>query len=323
MRDLFGDEVLYHLGVIQHFARTRHLQRPAGRAFHHARAARRDHRPARGERGLHRQSACLHARGRQPAQEGGRRPARLQAGGGPVRLSTRARCAASCPAGAQRSEGPLPYCHPLRESFTPRFAQPLAGLAEGGAWVDLCDLYAERFDPIMSEDQCGAITTPRERDRHRDLCGAPARAEALVVQCRPGGLGRRHAKVFLDKVLAGFLRHVGSAEHQAAPRAGVRRRHRDLWRTGFAPSPWAIRREARHALLPRSARREGTRRYHALYHMNVATEDRRKGFIAEVRKAMVRSTSTKNGRPRNTMRKFHWAISRPRIRGARPAAPSR
>ena len=42
------------------------------------------------------------------------------------------------------------YCHPVPESFHGALrAVALAGLARAGHEVDLCDLYAERFDPVL------------------------------------------------------------------------------------------------------------------------------------------------------------------------------
>src|ERR1044072_8681035 len=46
------------------------------------------------------------------------------------------------------------YCHPLPESFHAAIrAQALAGLKESDHTVDVCDLYAEKFDPVMREEE--------------------------------------------------------------------------------------------------------------------------------------------------------------------------
>src|SRR2546430_17501690 len=76
------------------------------------------------------------------------------------------------------------YCHPLPESFhTSIRAEALAGLKEAGHAVDLCDLYAEKFDPVMSE---------QERRDYHDMAKNQSRvagyvrrlraADALVIQ---------------------------------------------------------------------------------------------------------------------------------------------
>ncbi|HME85801.1 MAG TPA: NAD(P)H-dependent oxidoreductase, partial [Roseiarcus sp.] len=45
------------------------------------------------------------------------------------------------------------YCHPLPESFHAGIrARALASLKAAGHEVDLFDLYAEDFDPVLSEE---------------------------------------------------------------------------------------------------------------------------------------------------------------------------
>ncbi len=76
------------------------------------------------------------------------------------------------------------YCHPLPESFHAAILkESLAGLAAAGHEVDLCDLYKEGFDPVLSEQG--------RRDYHdldKNQIGLEnhierlRRAEALVVQ---------------------------------------------------------------------------------------------------------------------------------------------
>ena len=45
------------------------------------------------------------------------------------------------------------YCHPLPESFHAAIRKTaLAALTEAGHQVDLLDLYAEQFDPVLSEE---------------------------------------------------------------------------------------------------------------------------------------------------------------------------
>src|SRR5271163_4409275 len=45
------------------------------------------------------------------------------------------------------------YCHPLPESFHAGIrVEALAGLKRAGHQVDLLDLYAEGFDPVLSEE---------------------------------------------------------------------------------------------------------------------------------------------------------------------------
>ena len=67
---------------------------------------------------------------------------------------------------------------PLPESpSTPRSArEALAGLKEAGHTVDLCDLYAEKFDPVMWAESGATITTCRRTSRASPTtCAACAR----------------------------------------------------------------------------------------------------------------------------------------------------
>jgi NAD(P)H dehydrogenase (quinone) len=186
------------------------------------------------------------------------------------------------------------YCHPLPESFHAAIrAEALAGLAEGGHEVDLCDLYAERFDPVMSEEE-----RRRYHDISRNQTGIEAyvrrlrAAEALVVQFPTWCFGPpAMLKGFLDKVLAPGISFDMSDPQNVKPLlelklvAGIVTYGRDRFRAfamGDPPRKLVMR------YLPRSAVVRARARYHALYHMNVATEARRKGFMAEVRKAMIR-----------------------------------
>jgi NAD(P)H dehydrogenase (quinone) len=186
------------------------------------------------------------------------------------------------------------YCHPLPESFHGAVrAQALAGLAEARHEVDLCDLYAERFDPVMSEEE-----RRRYHDTAQNQTGIERyverlrRAEALVVQFPTWCFGPpAMLKGFLDKVLAPGVSFDMSDPQNIRPLLGWRRvagivtYGRDRWRAflmGDPPRKLVMR------YLPRSAVVTARASYHALYHMNVATEQRRKGFIASVREAMTR-----------------------------------
>ena len=186
------------------------------------------------------------------------------------------------------------YCHPLPESFHAAIrAEALAGLAEGGHEVDLCDLYAEGFNPVMSEEE-----RRRYHDTSRNQIGIESyvarlrKAEALVLQFPTWCFGPpAMLKGFLDKVLAPGISFDMSDPQNIRPLltlklvAGIVTYGRDRFRAiamGDPPRKLVMR------YLPRSAVRRARARYHALYHMNVASEARRKGFIADVRKAMTR-----------------------------------
>ena len=96
------------------------------------------------------------------------------------------------------------YCHPLPESFHAVIrAEALAGLREAGHQVDLLDLYAEGFDPVLSADG---------RRRYHDV-GANQqglepyvarlkRADILVVQFPTWSFGPpAMLKGFIDRMM--------------------------------------------------------------------------------------------------------------------------
>jgi putative NADPH-quinone reductase len=186
------------------------------------------------------------------------------------------------------------YCHPLPESFHAAIrVGALSGLAEAGHEVDLCDLYAEDFDPVMREEE-----RRRYHDTSRNQIGIETyverlrRAEALIVQFPTWCFGPpAMLKGFLDKVLAPGVSFDMSDPQNIRPLlgykhvAGIVTYGRDRLRAmamGDPPRKLVMR------YLPRSAVAKAKAHYLALYHMNVATEARRKGFIADVRKAMTR-----------------------------------
>ena len=68
------------------------------------------------------------------------------------------------------------YCHPLPESFHAAIrGEALAGLKDAGHAVDLCDLYAEKFDPVMGAD---------ERREYHDLSKNQSRVADYVRRLR-------------------------------------------------------------------------------------------------------------------------------------------
>src|SRR6266568_2701599 len=76
------------------------------------------------------------------------------------------------------------YCHPLPDSFHAAIrADALAGLAEAGHTVDLLDLYAEGFNPVLSaEARRFYHDTSRNRIGIEPYIERLTRADALVIQ---------------------------------------------------------------------------------------------------------------------------------------------
>src|SRR6202453_2094023 len=113
----------------------------------------------------------------------GERAARVAAAGNRPRGRSRSgQDAQLCPGPAVRVL--YLYCHPLPESFHAGIrVEALAGLKTAGHQVDLLDLYAEGFDPILSEE--GRRPYHDESRNRRGLEPLVARlqaAGALVIQ---------------------------------------------------------------------------------------------------------------------------------------------
>ena len=187
------------------------------------------------------------------------------------------------------------YCHPLPESFHGGIrAAALAGLQAAGHRVDLLDLYAEGFDPVL-----GAEERRRYHDLERNRQGLEpyvARleaAEALVVQFPTWCFGPpAMLKGFLDRlILPGVAfdltdpARVRSSLHNLKKLSGIVTYGRPRW-AAFAmgdPPRKLVTRYLRWFVAARAPVR-----YHALYHMNVADERRRGRFMGSVQRAMER-----------------------------------
>ena len=186
------------------------------------------------------------------------------------------------------------YCHPLPESFHAAVrAEALAGLAAAGHEVDLLDLYAEGFDPVLSE---------AERRHYHDTAVNQAglepyvarlrAAEALVVQFPTWTFGPPALlKGFFDRLLMPGVAFDLSDPERVRPLltnmtriVGIvtygRPRHMVWWRAN--PSKKIVTRYLR--WLTGGARAD----FYGLYHMNVATPAQRQGFMARVKSAMTR-----------------------------------
>jgi len=186
------------------------------------------------------------------------------------------------------------YAHPLdRESFHGAIRRRAgAALAAAGHEVDLLDLYAEGFDPVLS---------PAERrlyhDEARNTAGiAPyverlRRAEALVVQFPTWSFGPPAIlKGFFDRVfvpgvafdigdpaavrpLLGHLRRLVGVVTYGRPRLHAR------W-VGDPPRRIVTR------YLRWFVAKDAPVHYEALYHLNVATDARRHRFLDRVERRL-------------------------------------
>jgi NAD(P)H dehydrogenase (quinone) len=187
------------------------------------------------------------------------------------------------------------YCHPLPESFHAAIrVEALAGLKAAGHDVDLFDLYAERFDPVLSEEgrrryhAFGVNQTGLE-----PIIARLQRAEAIVLQFPTWCFGPpAMLKGFFDRVfmpgvafdisdpanakpLLGNIRKIAGVVTYGRPRLMA------LW---MGDPPRKIVTRYVRWFAGRGAKAE----YYALYHLNVANLSQREGFVRRVRAAMER-----------------------------------
>jgi putative NADPH-quinone reductase len=187
------------------------------------------------------------------------------------------------------------YCHPLPESFHAAIrAKALAALAAAGHEVDLLDLYAEKFDPVLSEDgRRHYHDTSRNQIGLENYIARLKAAEVLVVQFPTWCFGMpAMLKGFFDRmIMPGVAFDLGDPA-QVQPMLGNighivgivtygRPRTMALW---MSDPPRKIVKRYLRWFTGGKARTT----YHALYHLNVASEAQRVGFIRKVENAMRR-----------------------------------
>jgi putative NADPH-quinone reductase len=185
------------------------------------------------------------------------------------------------------------YAHPLPESFGAAIhTAAKRGLARQGHEVDICDLYAEGFNPVLSAEE--------RRDYHdpalnRRLIGPYVDrllwAEALVLSFPIWCFGPPAIlKGWFDRVLipgVSFTLQDGVARPALTHIrriAGIVTYGRPRWTALMVGDPprRAIARYLR--MITGGARVE----YHALYNMNRATDADRAGFLVRVEERMAR-----------------------------------
>jgi NAD(P)H dehydrogenase (quinone) len=181
------------------------------------------------------------------------------------------------------------YCHPLEESFHAAIRDAgVAALRANGHEVDLCDLYAEGFEPILTAEMRREYhDTSLNRKGIEGYVERLHKAEALVVQFPTWCFGfPAMLKGFFDRLFSPGITFDLSDPANVKPMlqhirhvVGISTYGRDRWRAFVVGNPpkkmitrylrWFVARSARI-------------RYLALYHMNVATDAQRKAFLARV-----------------------------------------
>jgi NAD(P)H dehydrogenase (quinone) len=187
------------------------------------------------------------------------------------------------------------YCHPLPESFHAAIrTKALDGLKAAGHESDLLDLYAEKFDPVLSED-----ARRNYHDTSRNQAGLEGyvqrlrSADALVVQFPVWCFGMpAMLKGFFDRmIMPGVAFDIADAAHvkpmlgNLKHVVGIVTYGRPRWTAiAMGDPPRRIVKRYLRWFADRRARVD----YHALYHMNVATAAQRAAFLEKVRAAMAR-----------------------------------
>lgn len=186
------------------------------------------------------------------------------------------------------------YAHPLQGSFHHAIREAArAGLAEAGHEVDLCDLYAEGFDPVLSAaERRGYHDLPANRAPVEAYIRRIEAAEALVLSFPTWSFGLPAIlKGFFDRCFipgVSFVLQDGVARPNLTrirKIAGISTYGRPWWNALYVLDPprMAVTRYLR-ALTGWQARVE----YLALYDMNRASEAARRRFLARVRRRMAR-----------------------------------
>ena len=181
------------------------------------------------------------------------------------------------------------YCHPLPESFHAAIrVQALAALAAAGHHVDLLDLYAEKFDPVLSEDgRRHYHDLSRNRVGLEDYVARLTAAETLVLQFPTWCFGLpAMLKGFFDRmIMPGVAFDLSDPAHVKPMLLNVKQivgivtygrpRYMALWMSD--PPRKIVKRYVRW-FTGGNARVD----YYPLYHMNIATAAQRKAFMDRI-----------------------------------------
>ncbi len=183
------------------------------------------------------------------------------------------------------------YCHPRQDSFCAALRDAtVEGLIAAGHAVDLCDLYAEGFDPVLSTQQRGAYFDEAENLRGlEDHAAMLRRAEGIVLVYPTWWFGMpAMLKGWLDRVwVPGVAFHLGGAKVLRPLLTNIRRiavvttygsPRWLLWWVG-----WPDRRIVRRGLRPLCASRCRID-WIALTRMDEDNLARRRQFLAAVRR---------------------------------------
>ncbi|WP_176084512.1 NAD(P)H-dependent oxidoreductase [Martelella sp. HB161492] len=186
------------------------------------------------------------------------------------------------------------YAHPLHDSLAAKLHETVVeSLIAAGHQVDDLDLYAEKFDPVLSaEDRRGYHDIPENRSRIDPYVARLQAADALVL-CHPVWNFGWPAilKGYFDRV---FLPDVSFKLTDGKLGPGLTNIRKLATVTTYGSKRW------RAAFLGDAPRKNATRflrvvcapgvkvEYHALYDMNNVGEHKTAAYIEKIRQAMLR-----------------------------------
>lgn len=187
------------------------------------------------------------------------------------------------------------YCHPRADSFSAALRDAaVEGLATGGHTVEIVDLYAEGFDPVLPANQRGAYF--EEMSNQSGLgkqIEALRRAEGLLLVYPTWWLGMpAMLKGWFDRIwLPGVAFRLGGRKVLEPLLTGIRR----IGVVTTYGSPWWLlwwagwpdRRVVRRGFRPLCAPNCRVE-WMAMTDMDRASSVRLTGFVAEVRQKLAR-----------------------------------
>jgi putative NADPH-quinone reductase len=185
------------------------------------------------------------------------------------------------------------YAHPCAESFAAALRDVVTDRLSARGWeVDLCDLYAEGFDPVLSAEERRAYLDETRNctavQAHVDRLRA---AEALVLVYPTWNFGMPAIlKGYVDRV---FLPGVSFVLKDGLVAPGLTHIRKLAVVTSYGATPfraWAAGNPPKRFVtrVLRYISRPDRLRYLALYDMNRADDARRRAFIARVAREMDR-----------------------------------
>ena len=185
------------------------------------------------------------------------------------------------------------FAHPCEESFAAALKTTVVETLTRRGWqVDLCDLYAEAFDPVMSAaERRGYQSIPANTAPVQDHVDRLRAADALVFVFPVWNFGfPAILKGYIDRVFLPGVSFtlekglVAPALTHIRKMAAVTTYGATRWRAFLAGNP--PKRVITRALW--FVARPGKMRYLALHDMNRVTDDGRRRYLATVQREMER-----------------------------------